>query len=222
MRLLDPVCITDLAFERFDLAPLLDELRHAAVESYLVGGAVRDLLLDPESTPTDLDIMVVGDFTRLTPILDHLGAPRRNRHRNLRYPLAGGKHLDLIATDRFYGRATTIDDALRHFDLSANAMAISLADGAFHDPFDARRQLLDGLVSLPSARWVVGDPFEDVHVLLRAIRLVDRLGLRLTNPERARTHRARFDQVDWRDLERLNGFGRAAAERQYLRLFQRL
>lgn len=209
------ISIADLAFERLGAIGILEELRAAAVPAFLVGGAVRDLLLDESSVPKDIDLMVAGKLASAREVLDRLGAPRINRHKNLRYILSSGLHIDVMDSTQFYGQARSVARALEYFDVSANAVAVELQTGDLLDPLCGRDLLMEGWVWLPVDRWVSVSPLEDVHVLLRAMRLVDRLGVRILNPEVASPHRSQFDHADWVELERLNGFGREEAERRY-------
>lgn len=209
------ISIADLAFARLGATRVLEELREAGIPVFLVGGAVRDLLLDASSVPNDIDLMVAGRLASARRVLDSLGTPHINRHKNLRYTLASGIHVDVMDSTQFYGRATTVARALEYFDVSANAVAVDLQTGDLLDPLCGRDLLVSGWVSLPPNRWVSVSPLEDAHVLLRAMRLVDRLGVRILNPEVAYPHREQFDHADWSQLERLNGFGREEAERRY-------
>ncbi|CDK00259.1 hypothetical protein MIC448_230002 [Microbacterium sp. C448] len=212
--------IVDRTFARFSLGAVLHELRVLDANVFLVGGAVRDALRNPDLAPVDIDLMTTEDFNTLQSAFRSLGTPRVNRHGNQRYLLKDGRHLDLIHTRRFYGRAATVEEALRHFDASVNALGVSVnGRDSILDPLNGVRDLRDGRLTLPSARWVPSDPFEDVHVLLRTIRLVERTELRVANPDLASSHRRRFGEVDWVDLQRLNGFGRDVAERKYDRIF---
>jgi len=55
--------------------------------------------------------------------------------------------------------------------------------------------------------------FESVHLTLRLIRLLDRLLLRVINPELALAHLPKFESVDWLELGRLNGVTRDDAKK---------
>jgi tRNA nucleotidyltransferase/poly(A) polymerase len=212
--------LAERTFERFSLGHVLRALRRSDARVFLVGGAVRDALRDPEVAPVDIDLMTADDLDLLWEPLRSLGSPRVNRHGNLRYQLGGGRHLDVIHTRRFYGRESDVARALLHFDVSVNALAVTIdGDDSLLDPLGGFRDLAEGRLSLPAARWAPGDPFEDVHVLLRAVKIVERMELEVKNPELALPHRDRFGEVDWSDLERLNGFGREEAERRYARVF---
>lgn len=206
--------LVDKTFRRFDAEWLLARLRDHHDDVYLVGGAIRDYLRDPQQTPNDLDLMTSGNPDLIADLFRPLGLPRVNRHGNLRFSLENGRHIDLIHTRRFYGRAHDVPRALHFFDASINAVAVRLKEPILLDPLAGTRHIIEGRVVLPSARWRSSDPFEDVHVLLRLIRLIERTGSRVENPDLALRHTRWFDDVNWADLERLNGFGRAETERR--------
>jgi tRNA nucleotidyltransferase/poly(A) polymerase len=210
----------DETFDRFGIGWALDRLRRNTAEVFIVGGAVRDALRDPSHPPTDIDLMTAGSLNEIASALGPLGVPHTNRHGNLRFELEHGRHMDLIHTRQFYGRARSVPRALEFFDASINAVAVSIADPQLIDPLGGARHLAEGEMLLPRARWRVSDPFEDVHVVLRILRLVARTGIRVRNPEVARPHRLWFANVDWADLERLNGFGREEAEARYAQVFE--
>jgi tRNA nucleotidyltransferase/poly(A) polymerase len=213
--------IVDRVFERFGLQRLLGTLRESGEDLYLVGGAVRDSLINPGVTATDIDIMTSAEPEHLQALFSSLGAPRINRHGNWRFILEGGRHVDLISTRRFYGQAASVEKALNYFDTSINAIAVSLdLRATLVDPLQGARDIAAMQLVLPRDRWIVGNAFEDVHVLLRAMRLLERTGFRVVNPEITIPHRARFDEVDWTDLKRLNGISRSVAERSYARIFK--
>lgn len=105
---------------------------------HLAGGAVRDTLRG-SSRLKDFDIFVTGaDFKRF---VDHLaqygnitygpfGSPRW-------YPGNNATYADIISVNNFENgveRCSNIDDALRQFDFTANAVAIDLRTFSFHNP----------------------------------------------------------------------------------------
>lgn len=213
--------VVDRTFARFDLSDLLQNLRNRSADVYLVGGAVRDAVRNSDLSPVDVDLMTSGDIDSFRDAFESIGAPRLNRHGNMRFALPCGRHLDLIHTGRFYGRAGSVEHALSYFDASVNALAVHISGAdSILDPLGGMDDLAKGRLTLPTLRWTPGDAFEDVHVLLRTIRLVERTELQIANPHLAVPHRRRFDEVDWADLLRLNGFGREAAERSYSRIFE--
>jgi tRNA nucleotidyltransferase (CCA-adding enzyme) len=159
---------------------------------YLVGGAVRDVLLDEQSL--DLDIMVEGDaisFARR--LADELGL-RSHPHEKFQTAVVKGTdreghelRIDVAsARTEFYGAPGALPDVepstLRHDlarrDFTINAMASSLrADdlGATYDFFGGFGDLNRRTVRVLHNLSFVEDPTR----LLRAVRYEARLGFRM-------------------------------------------
>ena len=159
---------------------------------YLVGGAVRDVLLGEQSL--DLDVMVEGDAIDLARRLARELGARCHPHEKFQTAVvkgtdAGGRELRIdIATARteFYGspgalpeveRSTLRHDLARR-DFTINAMATSLKAedlGATYDFFGGFRDLRRGTVRVLHNLSFVEDPTR----LLRAVRYEARLGFRM-------------------------------------------
>jgi tRNA nucleotidyltransferase (CCA-adding enzyme) len=154
---------------------------------FLVGGAVRDLLLG--ATSVDLDIAVEGDAETVgVRLAERLGGEVRAHGRfgtaTVRAP---GLQVDLAGTRReTYSSpgalpdvvAATLDEDLGRRDFTINAMAMSLASddlGAVHDPHGGREDLESGLVRVLHETSFVDDPTR----LLRAVRYAIRFGFAL-------------------------------------------
>ena len=153
-------------------------------QPYLVGGAVRDLLL---GRPTvDLDMVVVGDAL-LAARAAHaqLGGELvlHEAFGTATLTLPDGRSIDLITARHEHYPAPgalpvvtpgTLDDDLRRRDFTINALAVSLAPehfGALHDPLGGQADLDAGIV-----RILHDDSFRDDPTrLLRAIRYAARL-----------------------------------------------
>jgi tRNA nucleotidyltransferase (CCA-adding enzyme) len=159
---------------------------------YLVGGAVRDVLLDEQSL--DLDIMVEGDAIVFAhKLADELGL-RSHPHEKFQTAVVKGTdseghelRLDVAsARTEFYGAPGALPDVepstLRHDlarrDFTINAMATSLrADdlGATYDFFGGFGDLTRRTVRVLHNLSFVEDPTR----LLRAVRYEARLGFRM-------------------------------------------
>jgi hypothetical protein len=203
-----PAIVED-AFQRHRAAALLDELRRLPATYYLVGGAVRDGFIG--STPSDLDIVVPNGDVVVHEILRHFGPGVQNRHGNWRYGLPTGGHVDLIEPQRFYQPFSGIVPMLRFFDASVNALAVDLRSNQVLDPIGGLDDLTHGRVTLPVDRWTSMNDFESVHLALRAVRLLQRYPLAITNPEVLAAQMPKVDLVDWSDLHRLHKIDRACA-----------
>ena len=157
------------------------------VALFLVGGSVRDLLL--EQHPTDLDLSVVNGDDRLAPALaqalhGEMGARSQFGTAKL---TAGDTRIDLaLARTENYARPGalptvapgSIHDDLARRDFSANAVAISLAPdswGDLIDPHSGREDIQRGLIRVLHP----GSFADDATRILRAVRYARRLGFSL-------------------------------------------
>ena len=165
------------------LASVLAFARDERLSLYLVGGPVRDLILDRESL--DLDIVVEGDAIAISRRLAQSTGVGLRTH-----PAFGtaslrldGFVLDLItARDETYARpgalptvtpASIREDLLRR-DFTINAMALSLT-GANHeilDPAGGQADLENGLIRVLHERSFQ----DDATRILRACRYACRFG----------------------------------------------
>lgn len=155
--------------------------------AYLVGGAVRDLLLGVEHL--DLDVAVDGDARRLArELADRLGGDAVEHERfGTATVTLGDLELDFASTRReTYPRPGALPEVepaplaedLRRRDFTVNAMAIGLTGGdagVLHDPHGGRADLEQGLVRVLHDRSFEDDPTR----LLRAVRYETRLGFRI-------------------------------------------
>lgn len=163
------------------------EAQDIALNIYLVGGAVRDLMAG--SPIRDLDFAVEGNPLRLARRFDGEGVRRRETNeprRSVELVLTDGVSLSLeMARSEFYQQpghppeikpAAILEDLQRR-DFSANAMGISLTPGS-------RGLLLDptnGLVDIENRELRVLHNYSFLHDpirLLRLVRFATRLGFR--------------------------------------------
>jgi tRNA nucleotidyltransferase (CCA-adding enzyme) len=159
-----------------ELSPLLAATTQPL---YVVGGAVRDLLLGRERA--DLDLVVVGDAFALA---RRLGAePVEHERFGTASVVVDGHQLDLAsARTESYSRpgalpvvapATAIEDDLRRRDFTINAMAIPLAGpGRLVDPHRGREDLAAGLLRVLHEGSFADDPTRAI----RAARYAARFG----------------------------------------------
>jgi tRNA nucleotidyltransferase (CCA-adding enzyme) len=160
---------------------------------FLVGGAVRDLMLG--ETSVDVDVAVEGHAEavalRLAAALD--GEVRAHERFGTATVEAGGLQVDLATTRReSYSApgalpdvepATLVEDLGRR-DFTINAMALALTGddlGTLHDPHRGREDVVVGQVRVLHDASFVDDPTR----LLRAVRYAARFGFVLeTTTER--------------------------------------
>jgi tRNA nucleotidyltransferase (CCA-adding enzyme) len=179
----------------------LERVREAAgeVPAYLVGGAVRDLLLGRDRT--DLDVAVEGDAAALGRLLG--GEVRAHERFATATVAVNDLEVDLAtARSETYPRPgalpevrpATIREDLARRDFTVNAMAVPLVDEPeLIDPHGGARDLEEGLLRVLHEGSFVDDPTR----ALRAARYAARYGFAL-DPGTERLLRAT-------DLETVSG-----------------
>jgi tRNA nucleotidyltransferase (CCA-adding enzyme) len=171
----------DLAEALHAAHPELDAVREAAAEPvYLVGGAVRDLLLGRGRA--DVDLVVVGDPIALAERLGSDAVAAEERFGTAKVELDG--HQIDIATARtetyphpgalpVVAGTGDIEADLARRDFTVNAMAVRLGDGAgLLDPYGGRDDLDRGLLRVLHDGSFADDPTRAI----RAARYASRLG----------------------------------------------
>jgi tRNA nucleotidyltransferase (CCA-adding enzyme) len=171
-----------------DALPGIEAVRRIAarVPTYLVGGAVRDLLLGADGA--DLDIAIEGEAEALADIPGY--RPERDELFLTGRLETGDQEIDIAqARAESYPRPgalpevrpATIGDDLARRDFTINAMAFPLSDGAgLLDPHAGLEDLQAGLIRVLHAASFVDDPTR----ALRAARYAARFGFDL-EPETA-------------------------------------
>jgi tRNA nucleotidyltransferase (CCA-adding enzyme) len=173
----------DLARALADAHPELDSVRAAAQEPvYLVGGAVRDLLLGRPKA--DVDLAVEGEVGALA---DRLGAitAEHERFGTVKADV-DGHEVDLVSlrTETYpepgalpvVSRAQSVEEDLARRDFTINAMAIPLqGEPRLIDPYGGREDLDEGLLRVLHDRSFVDDPTRAI----RAARYASRFGFAL-------------------------------------------
>jgi tRNA nucleotidyltransferase (CCA-adding enzyme) len=213
--------IENLAARLDELYPELETVREAAGGPvYLVGGAVRDLLLG--SGRADLDIVVEGDAAALAASLGGAVA-EHERFATAKVEFAGHE-LDIAAarTETYpapgalpeVAPAAGIDEDLRRRDFTVNAMAIPLRGGArLIDPFGGRADLGRGELRVLHPESFVDDPTRAI----RAARYAARFGFELEAETERLLRAADLGTVsaDRRQAELLRLAGEATAPRGF-------
>src|SRR6195952_1520508 len=161
--------------------PELAEVAAAAPDPvYLVGGAVRDLILGRGRA--DIDLVVEGDPAALAAALGAEPLVTHPRFGTMKVDW-NGEEIDLAAARRESyvrpGALPTVDlgapirTDLARRDFTVNAMAIPLAEPAdLLDPYDGQVDLRDGLLRVIHDRSFVDDPTRAI----RAARYASRFG----------------------------------------------
>ncbi len=191
--------------ERIDALPGIDRLRDAArgLSAYLVGGAVRDLLLGRGRV--DIDVAVEGDPLELARRLG--GQTRAHERFGTATVDSDGLRVDLAATrSETYPRpgalpevdAASLEDDLARRDFTINAMA---------EPLAGKHLLIDphgGLPDLEAGRLRVlhpGSLADDPTRAVRAARYASRYGFALEPATEEQVRRADLQAVSADRLE---------------------
>jgi tRNA nucleotidyltransferase/poly(A) polymerase len=194
----------------------LDHIRSAAREAgmtvFLVGGAVRDLTSG--SPVIDLDVTVQGNALKLKKTLEKAGGKLWGEHepsRTLFFRFPVGVTVEISSARReeypkpgkpVYHWDTILED-LRRRDFTANAMALSLNEhsyGLLMDPLNGVADIEARQLRLVSNYGFIEDPSR----LLRATRLVARLGWLLDERTQTRFQNAKEEKA----IEALSAYHR--------------
>ena len=172
--IVNPAALTQLAWER--LQPESWPLPRQAFPTgaALVGGAVRDALLNRLSAMPDLDLVVEGDAVQLCRQLSRRHGGRAvvlDRERSIARLVIQGWSIDLARRD-----GATLEADLRRRDYTINAMALPLeAEAELLDPLGGLQHLRDGVLVAVAEQNLLDDPLR----LLRGLRLTAELGFQL-------------------------------------------
>ena len=162
--------------------------------SYIVGGTVRDFVLNKEIR--DLDIAVMGDAVSLAhEFADSVGASfvLLDKTFGIARVVSAGMYLDICKM-----RGDSICDDLGDRDLTINAMAMPLSafiplntDAGGHipkkaiiDPFNGLDDIENGVIRMISRENLASDPLR----LLRVYRFASTLGFSLEEATKAAVH----------------------------------
>jgi Poly A polymerase head domain len=140
-------------------------------EAWIVGGAIRDRLLD--RAVLDVDVACAEPRDAAHRFAGRFGGavfPLSERHGAWRVVVDGAEE-----TVDFTPLAAGIDADLASRDFTFNAIAERVSNGEELDPYHGREDLAGGVVRAVSDAVFVDDPLR----LLRAVRFEDELGFRM-------------------------------------------
>jgi putative nucleotidyltransferase with HDIG domain len=160
------------------------------LEAYVIGGFVRDLLLEKQSK--DIDIVVVGDGPRVAKevaeilriksvsIFKNYGTAHF-KYKDLDIEFVGARKESYESNSRkpYTEKGTLRDDQFRR-DFTINALALDLRSESFGniiDPFNGLEDLKKGVVRTPLEPEVTFS--DDPLRMLRAIRFATRLNFKI-------------------------------------------
>lgn len=146
---------------------ILNKLKHAGHQAYIVGGAVRNACLvlpltewDVTTSASSREIKKIFRNTKLFSL----------RHETITL-VDSGRHFEVTP---FRGRKNSIEDDLAHRDFTINAMAYDIENAELLDPHGGRKDIGSKVIK------ATGDPKtrfrEDPIRILRAVRLANELG----------------------------------------------
>lgn len=160
------------------------------VDTYVIGGYVRDCILKRENGNNDIDIVVIGDGIEIASLVAKRISPKikvsvfKNfgtaafRYKGLEIEFVGARQESYSPDSRKPNikTGTLKDDQLRR-DFTINALAISLRKetyGEFLDPFDGVNDLKKKIIRTPQdpERTFSDDPLR----MMRAVRFACQLG----------------------------------------------
>ena len=189
--------------QRNALERIRESAREAGMTVFLVGGAVRDLTSG--SPVFDLDVTVQGNALKLKKSLEKSGGTLWGEHepsRTLFFRFPVGVSVEISSSRReeypkpgkpIYHWDTILED-LRRRDFTANAMALSLNEhsyGLLMDPLNGVADIEARQLRLVSNYGFIEDPSR----LLRATRLMTRLGWQLDERTQTRFQNAKEEKM---------------------------
>lgn len=149
-----------------NISKIISDLsREIQIDAYLVGGCVRDLMLNPSKDAIDVDIMVEGDGIAFAKILaKKINVPKivpfkkfataKIPYKEFEIEVASARLEKYDKSSRSPSEVTlsNIQDDLLRRDFTVNAMAVSLNEqnfGEFFDPFNGMEDLNNKILKTP-------------------------------------------------------------------------
>ncbi|MEA1886322.1 MAG: HD domain-containing protein [Bacteroidota bacterium] len=204
-------CISDRIFRIIS-----DAAYESGVEAYVIGGYVRDCLLERNYSKKDIDIVVAGSGIELAKIVAAGISPKIKVtvYKNFGTAMfrTGDSIIEFVgARKESYSRDSrkpvvedgTLEDDQNRRDFTINALAISLNRldyGKLIDPFNGTEDLEKGIIRTPLEP---GKTFSDDPLrMLRAIRFACQLNFRI-HPVTFRSIKNNFERISIVSNERI-------------------
>jgi tRNA nucleotidyltransferase/poly(A) polymerase len=162
----------------FSYSPLIDKVRDAlpGQEIYLVGGAVRDILLKRLSADLDFAVPAKGiSLARRTANALDADFMVLDDERDTGRVIVTGTDGSRTYLDFATYRGSTLDEDLRARDFTMNAIAFNLHDQTLIDPLNGASDLRNHLVRACSSTSLRDDPVR----ILRAVRQAAAFGCKI-------------------------------------------
>ena len=200
---------------------IADVANAQGVEAYVVGGFVRDRLLDHitgeprEDAGKDIDVVVMGNGIAFAEAVANalVPQPKVNVFRNFGTANFShrGRSIDFVGARKESYRADSrkpivedgsLEDDQRRRDFTINALAVALNPdyGTLIDPFDGLYDLEAGLIRTPLEPEVTYS--DDPLRMMRAIRFASQLGFRIV-PESIKAIHAQAERIKIISMERV-------------------
>jgi hypothetical protein len=183
-------------------------------QPYVVGGAVRTLLMGDRKEPRDLDIVLEEGSATLLHELSAYGLVERRAEDAGTVSLPNGRKVDIFSPSSFHPSCVSVEEMLRWFDLNVNAIAVPIGSyGMVINPVDGVHDACAGSTTLAEGRWGSADSREAVHLMLRLAELAIRLpSLTINNPDVLEARLNELGRVrDWRPAFACHGIIRSHA-----------
>lgn len=144
--------------------------RREGHEIYMIGGCVRDLLLDKE--PDDYDFCVSADAEEMIRMCRKYGLEYDDEHKDIDYIIVyhGDKKIDI---NKFQGGSVRSDMLVR--DYTINSLAYDTESQEILDYAGGIEDINDGIIRLTAPERIATEP----EIILRALRFSIKLGFRI-------------------------------------------
>ncbi|WP_035294995.1 CCA tRNA nucleotidyltransferase [Clostridium sp. KNHs214] len=153
---------------------IIKKLKEFAVESnkdlYIVGGYIRDKLMNSKRQPEDIDIVYEGDIKEIIDCmgLNSYGIYPLKAEMGIYRAVIMGKVVDISNL-----KGKNIEEDLSKRDFTVNAIALNLKNNLIIDPFEGRRHLANRVLKEVTKESISNDRVR----ILRGIKMIIKSGM---------------------------------------------